>query len=105
MSKSAFRGQWRSVVALVSASPRRFASTVMVGLLVLAAVAGPATPARADGETWTAQAAAEANSWLSVAYGNGLWVAVATSGTNRVMTSPDGETWTARAAAEAHSWY
>ena len=89
MSKSAFRGQWRSVVALFSASPRRFASTVMVGLLVLAAVAGPATPARADGETWTAQAAAEANSWRSVAYGNGLWVAVAYDGANRVMTSPD----------------
>ena len=105
MSKSAFRGQWRSVVALVSASPRRFASTVMVGLLVLAAVAGPATPARADGETWTARTAAEANVWRSVAYGNGLWVAVAASGTNRVMTSPDGITWTARAAAEANSWY
>ena len=104
MSKSAFRGQWRSVVALVGASPRRFASTVMVGLFVLAAVAGPAAPARADGETWTARAAAEANSWYSVAYGNGLWVAVATSGANQVMTSTDGITWTPRVAAEANSW-
>ena len=105
MSKSALRGQLRSVVASVSAAPRRFAPTVMVGLLVLAAVAGPATPARADGITWTARAAAEANGWFSVAYGNGLWVAVAVGGTNRVMTSPDGITWTARAAAEANSWY
>jgi alpha-tubulin suppressor-like RCC1 family protein len=47
MPKSTFRGHLRAVVALVSASPQRFASTVMVGLLVLAAVAGPATPARA----------------------------------------------------------
>ncbi|MDZ7744327.1 MAG: hypothetical protein U5K77_00995 [Candidatus Saccharibacteria bacterium] len=31
-------------------------------------------------------------------------MAVASSGTNRVMTSPDGETWTARTAAEANSW-
>ncbi|MDZ7744325.1 MAG: hypothetical protein U5K77_00985 [Candidatus Saccharibacteria bacterium] len=57
-----------------------------------------------DGETWTAHAAAEANSWRSVTYGNGTFVAVADDGTNRVMTSSDGETWTAHAAAEANSW-
>jgi hypothetical protein len=57
-----------------------------------------------DGTTWTARAAAEANTWLDVIYGNGLFVAVATDGTNRVMTSPDGTTWTARAAAEANQW-
>ena len=53
MSKSTFRGHLRSVVVSVSASPRRFTSTVMVGLLVLAAVAGPATPARAGGHSLT----------------------------------------------------
>ena len=53
---------------------------------------------------WTARAAAEASLWRSVAYGNGLFVAVATAGTNRVMTSPDGITWTARSAAEANQW-
>ena len=54
-----------------------------------------------------AAAAAEANIWSSVTYGNGLFVAVAFSGsgTNRVMTSPDGVTWTARAAAEANYWF
>ena len=37
------------------------------------------------------------NSWNSVTYGNGLFVAVASSGTaNRVMTSPNGSTWTTR---------
>ncbi len=53
------------------------------------------------GITWTARDAAEANSWRSVTYGNGLFVAVAENGTHRVMTSPDGITWTARDAAEA----
>ena len=55
--------------------------------------------------TRTARSAAEANWWDSVTYGNGLFVAVAYSGTNRVMTSPDGITWTARSAAEANTWF
>jgi hypothetical protein len=59
----------------------------------------------AGGVTWTARAAAEANLWRGVTYGNGLFVAVSTTGTNRVMTSPDGVTWTPRAAAEANIWY
>src|SRR5690606_5527398 len=46
-----------------------------------------------------------ANSWTSVTYGNGLFVAVAYDGTNRVMTSPDGITWTSRSAPEANVWY
>jgi len=47
MSKSAFRGQFRGVVTIVSASRRRFASTVLVGLLVAAAFAGSAPSASA----------------------------------------------------------
>ncbi len=39
------------------------------------------------GINWTARSAAEASGWESVTYGNNLFVAVATSGTNRVMTS------------------
>ena len=42
-----------------------------------------------DGVTWSAVEAAEANGWFSVAYGNGVWVAVAYDGTNRVMRSVD----------------
>jgi gliding motility-associated-like protein len=57
-----------------------------------------------EGSTWTAQAAAEANQWSSVAYGKGLFVAVAADGTNRVMTSQDGITWTAQTAAEVNKW-
>ncbi len=58
----------------------------------------------ADGITWTARSAAEANAWFSLTYGDGLFVAVSTNGTNRVMTSADGATWTARAAAAANDW-
>jgi len=53
---------------------------------------------------WTARGAAEANSWYSVTYGGGQFVAVSGNGTSRVMTSPDGVSWTARGAAEANSW-
>ena len=59
----------------------------------------------ADGSTWTLRTAATNNSWYSVTYGNGTFVAVATSGTgNRVMTSPDGITWTSRTSAADSSW-
>ena len=41
-----------------------------------------------DGINWTIRTSAADNFWGSVAYGNGLWVAVAIDGTgNRVMTS------------------
>ena len=53
------------------------------------------------GTTWAAQSASQANSWQSVAYGNGTYVAVSSNGTNRVMTSPDGITWTNRTASPA----
>ena len=53
---------------------------------------------------WTARSATEANEWRSVTHGDSIFVAVASSGTNRVMTSPDGITWTARSATEATSW-
>ena len=48
------------------------------------------------------------NSWQAITYGNGLFVAVASSGTNRVMTSPDGITWTPRNTpnvTEVAAWY
>ena len=48
---------------------------------------------------WQARAAAEQNTWQSVAYGNGVWVAVAGIGTNRVMRSTNGGvTWSAVAS-------
>ena len=67
-------------------------------------VAFPRSPTSCTASVWTAQTTAEANSWFSVAYGGGQFVAVAYTGTHRVMTSPDGITWTARTAAEANQW-
>ncbi len=46
---------------------------------------------------WNSRASVEDNLWKGITYGNGLYVAVAGSGTYRVMTSPDGVTWTPRA--------
>jgi hypothetical protein len=58
-----------------------------------------------DGVSWTVRASAADNQWLSVTYGNGLFVAVANTGTgNRVMTSPDGIAWTSRTSAADNSW-
>ena len=54
---------------------------------------------------WTLRTPAADNNWQSVTYGNGLFVAVANSGTgNRVMTSPDGITWTLRTPAADNRW-
>ena len=85
---------------------RRWLTAIAIGALALSPVVVGAdqSPAWADGTSWTSRAAAEANLWQSVAYGDGVWVAVSDNGTNRVMTSPDGVTWTSRAAAEANPW-
>ena len=50
------------------------------------------------GVNWTARAASEANQWRSVCWSPelSLFVTVALTGTNRVMTSSDGITWTVR---------
>ena len=57
------------------------------------------------GTSWTASTSAADNNWMSVTYGNGLFVAVAQSGTgNRVMTSPDGINWTSRTSAADNNW-
>jgi hypothetical protein len=59
-----------------------------------------------NGVTWTARSSAADNSWNSVTYGNGLFVAVAGSGTgNRVMTSPNGITWTIRSTPVDNGWF
>jgi len=55
-----------------------------------------------DGITWTARSV-PASTWTSVTYGNGLFVAVAGFGTDRIMTSPDGVTWTPRGSS-TDSW-
>jgi hypothetical protein len=57
------------------------------------------------GINWTSRTSFSNNSWLSVTYGSGLFVAVSGNGSgNRVMTSPDGITWTSRTAAANNTW-
>ena len=50
--------------------------------------------------------APENNNWWSVAYGNGTFVAVATTGTNRIMyaTNPDGPWTVVTSAPQDSSW-
>ncbi len=75
-------------------------------LLVVLISFGISPAATANGgHIWTSRSAAANNSWNSVTYGNGLFVAVSFSGTgNRVMTSPDGITWASRSSAADNSW-
>jgi hypothetical protein len=79
--------------------------SVLIAAVLACAIAAP--PAAAfDGIGWTSRTSAADNNWTGVTYGNGLFVAVATSGSgNRVMTSPDGVTWTARTSAADNQWY
>jgi hypothetical protein len=79
---------------------------LLTALLLAAAINTPPALADAPGETWTARASANDYSWRSVAYGNGRFVAVSTTGaSNRVMTSVDGINWTPRASAAENSWW
>jgi len=58
------------------------------------------------GNNWVSRTSAADNYWYGIAYGNGLFVAVAYSGTgNRVMTSPDGINWTTRTPAADRNWF
>jgi hypothetical protein len=58
------------------------------------------------GQNWTAFTGPGVNNeWESVAYGNGIYVAVSSTGTNRVMTSTDGENWTVRPSSnDSNAW-
>lgn len=79
------------------------AVTAVVAFLAIQITPASAT-ASADGVNWTQQTPANSNSWNSVTYGDGLFVAVSNTnggGSNGVMTSPDGITWTAHNADPA----
>jgi len=54
-----------------------------------------------NGLSWTQRPTPGTNVWSSVAYGNGLYVAVSATG---VMTSVDGIQWTAGASAVNNAW-
>ena len=54
-----------------------------------------------DGINWKSRTSAADNHWRSIAYGNGLFVAVSSDG---VMTSPDGINWTSQTSAANNAW-
>ena len=86
---------------------RSIARGAFLSLGLVGAGIGAASVVLADATTGivvTSPTASEASSWRGIAYGNGIYVAVAQSGTNRVMTSTDGTTWTSRTQAEANEW-
>lgn len=56
-------------------------------------------------DLWTQRTPAESNVYQSITVNSvGLYVAVSSTGTNRVMVSNDGITWIARSAASASTW-
>ena len=84
---------------------RRLLALVTALSLIIGLGAVSMTPAAAEvGVDWTSQTATAANRWTSVAYGNGVFVAISSDGTDQVMTSFDGVTWTARSAAMVRPW-
>ena len=90
-----------------SAEPvrRRCLALVTALSMIIGLGAVAMTPASAEvGVDWTEQTATAANRWTSVAYGNGVFVAISSDGTDQVMTSFDGVTWTPRSAAMARPW-
>ena len=98
-------GRWIEFELVIRSSCWRIFRGSLASLLVAALLVSTPGSAWAAGVTWTARPGPEANQWYSVTYGNGLFVAVAGGGTNRVMTSPDGVTWTPRAAPQTNQWY
>src|SRR5690606_38407705 len=59
-----------------------------------------------DGITWTLRSAAAVNTWYSVCYGEGQFVAVGDSGTGKqVMTSTNGINWTLDDTPSTNRWY
>jgi len=59
--------------------------------------------ANATVNQWTQRILSSSQNWQSVAYGNGVFVAIAVS-TSVAATSPDGITWTQRALPSSQIW-
>ena len=61
-----------------------------------------------DAINWVSRTGSAANNWISVTWGNNLFVAIAqtaASATNAIMTSPDGITWTSRSSISNSEWW
>jgi len=59
---------------------------------------------RRPGYDWVSRTNPEDSNWSNIAYGNNKFVAIANSGTNRVMSSEDGVNWSIHAALTTGSW-
>ena len=59
-----------------------------------------------NGTSWTGQTADTTSYWNSICWSPelGLLVAVATAGTNRIMTFPNAIIWTIRSAPNGNTW-
>lgn len=66
-------------------------------------VAGTTVGAYGNGTTWTAMTMPSSNTWNSVTFGNGTFIAVASSVTAGA-SSTNGTTWTARTMPSASGW-
>lgn len=67
---------------------------------------GSAILSHYQGPYATLRASAADYEWNGVAYGNGVFVAVASTGTGRVMRSTDnGVTWTLQTGAVDNAWH
>lgn len=82
---------WRSV----SSDGTNFTAVADTGAIVVATCGS-------TGATWSNQIVSSANTWSAIAYGGGIYCAVATSGD--IMTSTDGVTWTQRVPTESNQW-
>lgn len=77
------------------------------GTFVCVPERGDSAYSSTDGVAWTARvldSTANNNDWMDVAYGAGLFVAIAGYGEQFISTSPDGITWTIRDALPAQSF-
>jgi len=77
-----------------------FGNGTFVALTFASAVAMTST----DGITWASRTLPASVTWTGVAYGNGLFVAVASGPSTQAASSPDGITWTSRTLPSSSSW-
>lgn len=78
------------------------------GIFVAVSVASNSGAWSADGITWNSLTLPAVAGYSSIAYGNGMFVAIpSNAGTASTVaaSSPDGLTWTARAMATSFIWY
>jgi len=78
-------------------------SVAFNGSNLFVAVASNAAIHSANGTSWVAATTVPTGTWNSVIYGNGIFVAVSSTDTDRVMTSSDGITWTVAAGTSVQN--